>query len=65
MSSNWLVLAVVVGALSVGAGFAQEAKPSDLTPANQTDKNPPITNESLPAGARLYLAPCPMDSRPT
>lgn len=59
MSSNGLVLAVVVGAFSVATGFAQAAKPSDLTPANQTDKNPPITAESLPAGARLYIAPMP------
>jgi RNA:NAD 2'-phosphotransferase (TPT1/KptA family) len=50
---------VVVGSFSVATGFAQAAKPSDLMRANQTDKNPPITNESLPAGARLYIAPMP------
>lgn len=38
---------------------AQEAKPSDLTTTNQADKNPVITNESLPSGARIYIAPMP------
>jgi len=36
-----------------------EAKPSEPTTTNQPDKNPVITNESLPSGARIYIAPMP------
>lgn len=59
MSFKCLVLAVIVGVTSVGAGLAQEAKPSALTPSNQPDRNPVITNESLPTGSRIYVAPMP------
>lgn len=59
MSFKCLVLAVIVGVTSVGAGLAQEAKPCALTPSNQPDRNPVITNESLPTGSRIYVAPMP------
>ncbi|MGC2198136.1 MAG: hypothetical protein WA628_25925, partial [Terriglobales bacterium] len=59
MSFRGVVLAMVVGVISAGAGLAQEAKPSTLTPSNQPDKNPVITNEALPTGARIYVAPMP------
>src|SRR5437016_3287719 len=39
-------------------GFAQETKPAELTPAT-TNKAPVITDESLPSGARIFLAPMP------
>ena len=51
-----VLLAVLLCASST---LAQETKTSDLTPANQPDKTPVITNESLPAGARIYIAPMP------
>ncbi len=57
MSVKFLALVVVAGLLIVGSGFAQDAKPSALTPSNQPEKNPVITNESLPSGARIYVAP--------
>jgi hypothetical protein len=45
--------------LCASSAVAQESKTSDLTSTNQTDKNPIITNESLPSGARIYVAPMP------
>ena len=58
MSLKCLVEALVVVVITVGIGVAQEAKPSALTPSNQPDKSPVITNESLPT-ARIYIAPIP------
>jgi len=43
--------------ISIGAAFAQEAKPSSLTPTPTTAKTPVITEESLPSGARIFIAP--------
>jgi hypothetical protein len=54
-----LVLPILASILCTGLSLAQEPKPSDLTTTNQTDKNPVITNESLPSGARIYIAPMP------
>jgi hypothetical protein len=54
-----LVLPVLAFFLCTGSSLAQEPKPSELTTTNQTDKNPVITNESLPSGARIYIAPMP------
>ena len=54
-----LVLPVLALFLCAGSSLAQEAKPSELTTTNQADKNPVITNESLPSGARIYIAPMP------
>jgi hypothetical protein len=54
-----LVLPILASILCTGSSLAQEAKPSDLTTTNQSDKNPVITNESLPSGARIYIAPMP------
>jgi hypothetical protein len=59
MSLKWLALAVFTGALIIGTSLAQEAKPSDLTATHQAGKEPVITNESLPSGARIYVAPMP------
>jgi hypothetical protein len=59
MSLKWIALAVCVGAMTVGTNLAQQAKPADLTPTGQAGKEPVITNESLPSGARIYLAPMP------
>ena len=39
--------------------MSQEAKPANLTPASTSDKSPVITEEPLPSGARVYLAPMP------
>jgi hypothetical protein len=50
-------LARLVASLGLGVCIAQEAKPSDVTPATQ--KSPVITNQSLPTGARIYIAPMP------
>ena len=52
-----LVLPVLALFLCTGSPLAQEPKPSELTTTNQTDKNPVITNESLPRGARIYVSP--------
>jgi len=46
-----------IGFAMACACMAQESTPSNLTPAN--DKAPVITNESLPSGARIYVAPMP------
>jgi hypothetical protein len=54
-----LVLPVLALFLCTGSSLAQKAKPSELTTTNQADKNPVITNESLPSGARIYIAPMP------
>lgn len=54
-----LILPLLAIMLCAGSSLAQEAKSSALTTTNQTDKNPVITNESLPSGARLYIAPMP------
>jgi hypothetical protein len=54
-----LVLPVLALFLCAGSSLAQEAKPSELTTTNQADKNPVITNEPLPSGARIYIAPMP------
>jgi hypothetical protein len=54
-----LLLPVLALFLCAGSSLAQEAKPSELTTTNQADKNPVITNESLPSGARIYIAPMP------
>ena len=43
--------------ISVMSGAAQQVKSSTLTPTNQPEKTAVITQESLPSGARLYLAP--------
>jgi hypothetical protein len=40
-------------------GFAQETKPAELTPAATNNKAPVLTDESLPNGARIFLAPMP------
>ena len=45
-----LLLPVLALFLCAGSSLAQEAKPSELTT---------ITNESLPSGARIYIAPMP------
>lgn len=54
-----LVVPIFICALYAGSVLAQEAKPYELTTTNQPDKNPVITNESLPSGARIYIAPMP------
>ena len=43
--------------ISFGIVVAQEQKTSPLTPTPTPDKGPVITDEKLPAGARLFLAP--------
>jgi hypothetical protein len=57
VSSKCILLALLVASLGLGVCIAQEAKPSDVTPATQ--KSPVITNQSLPTGARIYIAPMP------
>lgn len=59
MSFKWFHIAVVVCSLTAGTSVAQEPKRSDLTPTNQSEKALVITNESVPAGARIYVAPMP------
>lgn len=59
MPFKHLILPVLAAMLCAGSSLAQEVKPSDLTTTSQTDKNPVITNESLPSGARIYIAPMP------
>jgi hypothetical protein len=51
--------AVLVCLCTLGVAFAQEAKPSHLTPAASTGNAPVMTDERLPAGAKIFLAPMP------
>jgi hypothetical protein len=59
MSLKILILIAFVGLVSVGLVFTQENKGSDLTAGDSTAKQPVITNESLPSGARIYVVPMP------
>src|SRR5436309_1118119 len=52
-----LILLVLAGAISATAGLAQEMKSSVENVTSPNGKNPVITNESLPSGARIYVAP--------
>jgi hypothetical protein len=58
-----IFLALLVCLASIAVGFAQDAKPSNLTPATTPsptiDKTPVVTDEALPAGARIFIAPMP------
>jgi hypothetical protein len=58
MSLKNLTLIAFTGIASMGLILAQETKSSDLTPGDSTAKTV-ITNESLPSGARIYIAPMP------
>ena len=51
------VFAVVILLTCVSTGLGQEPKPSALTPASQPEMSTVMTNEPLPAGARIYVAP--------
>jgi hypothetical protein len=53
------LLALLVCLFGVATALAQESKPSNLTPAPTIDKTPVITEDSLPNGARIFLAPMP------
>ena len=57
MPSKRVFLALLVCLFIVGTGLAQESKPSNLTPAPTNDKAAVITEEALPTGARIFLAP--------
>lgn len=59
MLFKWFVFTVLVSSFSVASGLAQEAKPSNLTPTSEAGNAPVITNESLPTGARIFVAPMP------
>ena len=54
-----LLVPILICILCGSSLVAQEAKPSELTTTNQPDKNPVITNESLPSGARIFIALMP------
>src|SRR5437763_6204081 len=51
-----LILLVLAGAISATA-VAQEMKSSVENATSPNGKNAVITNESLPSGARIYIAP--------
>jgi hypothetical protein len=53
-SFSFLVLLILLG-----AAVAQQAQPSPLVAGKPPDKDSIITNESLPSGARIYVAPMP------
>jgi hypothetical protein len=57
MSLKCILLTLLAVSTSVLACLGQQAQPSNLTPA--PEKAPVITNESLPSGARIYIAPMP------
>lgn len=57
MSLKWIIVVILVGAATVVTSLAQEAKSSDLTTTKTAEKEAVITNESLPSGARIYVAP--------
>jgi hypothetical protein len=59
MLPNKIIPAVLVCLFCAASALAQESKPSNLTPAQNNDKAPVITEETLPSGARIYLAPMP------
>jgi hypothetical protein len=50
-----LALLLLAASLTTGIGFAQDQP----TAPNSLVQDPVITNESLPSGARLYIAPMP------
>lgn len=52
-----MFLTLFVCLVCSGLGVSQEDKTSKLTPT--PDKGPIITEEKLPAGARIFLAPMP------
>jgi hypothetical protein len=52
-----IVLTLLVCLICSGVVLSQDDKTSKLTPA--PDKGPVITDEKLPAGARIFLAPMP------
>lgn len=54
-----ITLALLVCLFGIASALAQESKPSNLTPAPTKDKAPVITEEALPTGARIFLAPMP------
>jgi len=54
-----IVPALIVCLFGIAPALAQESKPSNLTPAPANDKTPVITEEALPSGARIFLAPMP------
>jgi len=54
-----IILASLVCLFGIAFALAQESKPSNLTPAPANDKTPVITEEALPSGARIFLAPMP------
>src|SRR5262249_26082408 len=57
MPSRFFTLILIMSVISLVA-IAQESKSTSIAPAKQ-DKDPVITNESLPSGARIYIAPMP------
>jgi hypothetical protein len=59
MSIKHFGFAVVILLICVSTGLAQGPTSSVLTPANQPEKSSVMTNEPLPTGARIYVAPMP------
>lgn len=59
MLPKWTVFVLLAALISASSVLAQDTKSSALTPSNQPDKNVVISNESLPSGARLYIASMP------
>ena len=57
MFRNRTRIVAVTCMLILGSGYAQESKSSSLTTSNQNEKQPMITNESLPQGAKIFIAP--------
>jgi hypothetical protein len=55
--SQKIFFSLLVCLICSGAVLAQEKEESKLTPAPTTDKGPVITDEKLPAGARIFLVP--------
>jgi len=59
MVFNRIFLPLLACMICSGAILSQENKESKLTPVPSTDKGPVITDEKLPPGARIFLAPMP------
>jgi hypothetical protein len=54
---KFLFCTAVIAFATICVCSAQQPASSNLTPSNE--KTPVITNESLPSGARIYVAPMP------
>lgn len=59
MAPKLPIQVLLMGVICLGVALAQQSKSSSLEPGKQPDKDAVITNESLPTGARIFVASMP------